>query len=77
MSANRKREYTDPVHGYCTVCDGRIDRGMQWTLTGQMNRVHADPDRCIEALHPAITKAFIKANPRYEWPGYKPCEWRT
>lgn len=61
----------EPVHGYCAICEGPIERGMQWTFTRQMNRIHNDPDRCIEVLHPEIVNTFLRTNPRYEWPNYK------
>ena len=65
-----KSEAKEPMHGYCAVCGGRIERGMWWTLTRQMNRVHEDADRCIQVLHPEVVADFLKTNPRYEWPGY-------
>ena len=56
---------SSPVHGYCVVCKGGIPRGVNWTLTGQLNRVHADPDDCIAKLRPHRYAAFMKVNPRY------------
>lgn len=55
----------NPTHGYCTVCRGPIPKGVNWTLTGQLNRVHADPDDCIAVLRPSVYKRFMKLNPNY------------
>jgi len=54
-----------PTHGYCSVCGGAIPKGVQWTLTSILQRVHSDPDDCIAVLHPKLYKKFIKANPTY------------
>ncbi len=61
----KTKQDTDPAHGFCTLCKGPIVKGVQWTLTGMMNRIHSDPDDCIAVLRPSIYKRFIKANPRY------------
>ena len=55
----------NPGNGKCALCRGRIRKGQYWTLTGQLNRVHADPDNCIAVLRPSITKKFLRANPTY------------
>lgn len=54
-----------PLHGHCEVCKGPIPKGTNWTLTGQLRRVHADPDDCVARLRPKRYLAFIKANPHY------------
>lgn len=55
-----------PVHGYCTICKGPIVKHVMWTLTGQLNRIHANPDDCIKVLHPSIYKRFMKVNSKYK-----------
>lgn len=55
----------EPRHGFCAVCRGAIPAGVCWTFTGQMNRVHADPDDCVSVLRPSVHKAFMRANPLY------------
>lgn len=54
-----------PIHGFCTLCKGPIPKGVNWTLTGMMNRIHSDPDDCIAVLRPSIIKKFMKLNPTY------------
>ena len=50
-----------PRHGFCTICKGPIETGVSWTLTGMMNRIHADPDDCIAILRPvpAVTRQVV------------------
>ena len=54
-----KVEGEEPTHGFCTVCKGAIPKGVQWTLTRLMFRVHADPDDCIFVLRPRMHRASI------------------
>ncbi len=63
MSTKKKasKPKPGPTHGYCAVCYGPIEKGMQWTFTRQLNRVHLDPDRCVQVLNPELIEML-----RYE-----------
>lgn len=75
MTAKKKKPA--PKHGICEVCGGRIEAGVQWTLTGQLRRVHTDPDDCVAVLHPKRYRAFLKANPNYRSKSRYEVEGRT
>jgi len=62
----KRDETINPTHGFCAVCTGPIVRGVKWTFTGMLNRVHADRDDCIAVLHPKLYQAFLKTNPHYK-----------
>ena len=64
--AGKKKTKEEPTHGYCAVCKGPIPKGVTFTFTEMMFRVHSSPDDCLRVLRPSYVKAFMKVNPHFK-----------